>query len=177
MSLKSRLVVAALLIPVFLLLILFVVRYIRQERVIYYWDYVQYHDYYRELGTRFAVNPFRALDVVLKSVRERDYNLLPTVFLLPFRLAIGPGRLAYILSMTLTFVFPSMVIFALLVKRLSGNNVAHAAYNDISLTVISVLTLATLPQLWIPVLLGYIDVGVLIIIFSVLLLYFRTGFA
>ncbi|MBZ5660957.1 MAG: hypothetical protein LAO08_11170 [Acidobacteriia bacterium] len=174
---KNRLAAAALLTPVFLLLALFVVRYIRQENFIYYWDYAQYHDYYMELGTRFAANPFRALDVVLRSVRKQDYNLLPTLFLLPLRLVLGPGRLAYILSMTVIFVFPSTAIFSLLVKKLRGGNAVHTAYEDIGLTVISVLALATLPQLWIPVLLGYIDVGGLIIIFAVLLLYFRADFA
>ena len=79
--------------------------------------------------------------------------------------------------MTVIFVFPSTVIFSLLVKKLRGGIEVHAAYEDIGLTVISVLALATLPQLWIPVLLGYIDVGGLIIIFAVLLLYFRADFA
>lgn len=174
---KNRLTAAAVLAPVFFLLAIFAGWYVRQEKFIYYWDFAQYHDYYGELGTRFAANPFRALDVVLRSIREWDYNFLPTVFLLPFRLVFGAGRLAYVLSMTLTFVFPSTLIFSLLVMKLRGGNSAHAASENMGLTVISVFALAALPQLWGPLLLGYIDVGGLIIIFAILLLYFRADFA
>ena len=176
-SFKFRLMAAALVTPIFLLLTYFVVRYVRQENFIYYWDYAQYHDYYIELGSRFLANPFRALDVVLWSVRNQDYNLLPTVFLLPFRLAFGSGRLAYILSMTVTLVFPSIVIFCPLVSRLRGQSDATTAFEDIGLAAISALVLGMLPQLWVPLLLGYIDVGGLIIIFAVLLLYFRADLA
>lgn len=174
---KTRLTAAALLTPVFLLLTCFVAWYIRQESFIYYWDYVQYHAYFMELGPRFALNPFRALGYVLWSVQEIDYNLLPTVFLLPFRLAFGPGRLAYILSVTVTYALPSTALFALVVRQLRGNNALRSAFDDVGLTLISVLSLALMPQLWGPVLLGYVDVGGLLILFAVLMLYFRSDFA
>jgi hypothetical protein len=166
-----------MLTPVFLLLIFFVVRYVRQESFIYYWDYAQYHDYFREIGPMFLLNPIRALHYVLRTVREWDYNLLPAVFLVPFRVAFGPGRLAYILSITVTFVFPSIALFSLTVRKLRGRNLAPSGFDDAALTLISALTLALLPQLWVPVLLGYADVGGLIIIFVVLMLYFCADFA
>jgi hypothetical protein len=171
---KPRLTAIAWLTLVFLLLVYFVARYVRQERFIYYWDYAQYHDYFIELGARFALNPFRALDYILRSVRERDYNLLPTMFLMPLRFALGPGRLAYILSITVTYGLPSIVLFALVVGKLRENNAAQNAFDEAGLALISVLSLALMPQLWVPVLLGYPDVGGLVIIFVVLALYFRA---
>ncbi|MBZ5642796.1 MAG: hypothetical protein LAO19_08565 [Acidobacteriia bacterium] len=165
------------MIPVCFLLVWFVARYVRQENFIYYWDYAQYHDYYRELGARFSVGAFRALAYVAQSVRQRDYNLLPVLFLLPFRLAFGPGRLSYILSLTVTYAVPSIVLFPLVVKKLRMDDPAKNAAGETGLALISILSLALLPPLWVPVLQGYADVGGLLIIFAVLLLYSRADFA
>jgi hypothetical protein len=172
--LKTRLAVAVLLAAIFSLLTLFVVRYVRAERFIYFWDYVGYHNLTIDMVNRYVLDPFHAMDFVLRSVRVSDYNSLPTVFLIPFSLAFGTGRLAFILSITVTFVFPAIVLFSFLVRRLSGSNAAQSAFDDVGFTLISAMALALLPQLWVPVLLGYVDVGGLIIIFIVLLLYFRV---
>lgn len=174
---KKRLTAAGLLAPACVLLAWFVGRHVRQENFIYYWDYAQYHDYYRELGARFSVGAIRTLAYVARSVRERDYNLLPVLFLLPFRLAFGPGRLSYILSLTVTYALPSIVLFPLVLKKLRGGGPAQNAAGETGLALISVVSLALLPPLWAPVLQGYADVGGLLIIFAVLLLYFRADFA
>jgi hypothetical protein len=174
---RFRLVKMALLAATFLLLALFVVGYVLRERFIYFWDYAVYHDFYGSLGTMFAASPLHAMHFVVSSVREGDYNLLPTMFQMPFRFAFGAGRLPYILSITVTFVFPAIVIFSYLVSKLRGGTLPHPAFDDLALNLISVLTIALLPQLWVPVLLGYVDVGGLIIMFAVLLLYSRLDLA
>ena len=172
---KNRLA-AAILALVFPLLVWFVARHVQQEHFIYYWDYSQYHDYYRELGSRFVVSPFRALVYVIQSVRDRDYNLLPALFLMPFRLSFGPGRLSYILSLTFTYALPSVALFPLVVNKFRGTAGARSEFDFAGLTLISILSLALLPQLWSPLLLGYVDIGGLLIIFAVFYLYFRTDF-
>jgi hypothetical protein len=174
---RFRLVKMALLAATFLLLALFVVGYVLRERFIYFWDYAIYHDFYANLGTTFAESPAHALHLVASSIRESAYNLLPTMFQMPFRFAFGAGRLPYILSITVTFVFPAIVIFSFVVSKLRGGTVAHAVFDDATLTLISALTLAVMPQLWVPVLLGSVDAGGLIIIFTVLFLYSRLDWA
>jgi len=167
---------AALFAVVFSLLTLFVVAYVSRERLIYFWDYVGYHNLYNDLGTRFQLGPLIALRSVFYSVRGSDYNSLPTLFLMPFRLAFGPGRLGYILAITITFVFPSIVLFSRLVRNLTGRVVTQSTFDEAGLTLLSILSVALLPLLWIPVLLGSVDAGGLILIFIVLMLYFRVDF-
>jgi hypothetical protein len=159
---------------IFVALALFVTRYISHEHYIYFWDFIQYHIFYIKLGQVFAVAPFVALRSVFLSVSRRDYNLLPTLFLMPFRLAFGPGRLSYILSITFTFVFPSIVLFSHAVKNLRGNRKGQGTFDEVGLTLLSLLAFAFLPALWIPVVIGSLDVGGIIIILIILMLSFRT---
>jgi hypothetical protein len=173
---KRRIAEFALFTAVFSLLALFVSRYVSAERVIYFWDSVGYHNFYISLGPPFAASPLRTLYAVFLSVRGSDYNLLPTLFLMPFRLAFGPGRLAYILSIAVTFVFPSIVLFPYVVRSLTGNNPGLSTFDEAGLTLLSVLAFAFLPVLWVPVVLGSVDAGGLVIILIVLLLYFRAEF-
>lgn len=173
-SFRARWAEVALFAAIFSVLGLFVAWYVRQERFIYFWDYVGYHDFYINLGLAIEQDIFRALHFVFISVRESDYNLLPTLFLVPFRLLIGPGRLAYILSLAVTFVFPSVVLFTYVVRRLSERNPAESSYDEIGLTVLSASALAFLPVLWVPVVFGSVDVGGFLIILIVLVLYFRA---
>jgi hypothetical protein len=173
-SFRARWAEVALFAAIFSVLGLFVAWYVRQERFIYFWDYVGYHDFYINLGLAIEQDIFRALHFVFISVRESDYNLLPTLFLVPFRLLIGPGRLAYILSLAVTFVFPSVVLFTYAVRRLSERNPAESSYDEIGLTVLSASALAFLPVLWVPVVFGSVDVGGFLIISIVLVLYFRA---
>jgi hypothetical protein len=173
-SFRARWAEVALFAAIFSVLGLFVAWYVRQERFIYFWDYVGYHDFYINLGLAIEQDIFRALHFVFISVRESDYNLLPTLFLVPFRLLIGPGRLAYILSLAVTFVFPSVVLFTYAVRRLSERNPAESSYDEIGLTVLSASALAFLPVLWVPVVFGSVDVGGFLIILIVLVLYFRA---
>jgi hypothetical protein len=173
-SRKSRVPEFTLFGAVFSLLTLFVIRYVSQERFIYFWDYVGYHDFYINLGLAFEQNMLRALHFVFLSIRESDYNLLPTLFLVPFRLIFGPGRLAYIVSLAVTFVFPSIVLFIYVARRLTGRNVPANRFDEIGLTLLSVSAVAFLPVLWAPVVAGSVDVGGFLIILIVLLLYFRA---
>jgi hypothetical protein len=173
-SRKSCVTELALLGAIFPLLTLFVTWYVGQERFIYYWDFVKYHDFYINLGTAFEDDMFRALHIVLISIRESDYNLLPSVFLMPFRLAFGPGRLSYILSLTVTFVFPAIVLFSYVVRRLARRGAEQSPFDEVGLTVLSVSAVAFLPVLWVPVVLGTVDVGGFLLILIVLVLYFRA---
>jgi hypothetical protein len=168
------LIAVALFSAVVSVLSLFVVWYVAQERFIYFWDYVGYHNLYISLGPRFDVSTWRALHFVFNTVRESDYNSLPVLFLMPFRFAFGPGRLAYLLSVAVTFVFPSIALFPYVVRKLARRGASHSTFDEAGLALLSVLGFALLPLLWAPVLLGSVDAGGLIIILLVLMLYFRA---
>lgn len=161
----------------FSLLTLFVVWYIRQERYIYFWDFDMYHYLYRELGLRLSHTPFQAVGALGASVRTDDYNMLPTLFLMPFYLLFGSGRLAYILSITVTFAFPAVLLFTRLMKELPMSRIQANEDDDLLFILIAVTVIALAPQFWLPVLRGYVDVVGLNVIFMVLILYLRHDLA
>ena len=171
---KFRLTEFAIFAAAFSVLIFFIIWYLSRERFIYFWDLVNYQVMYANLGPRFARNWFEALHSVYNSIRQNDYNLLPVLFLMPFRLAFGPGRLSFILSIAVTFVFPAMVLFLYTVRSLTRNTTGLSSFGDAGLALISVLAFAFFPVLWVPVLLGSVDAGGVIIIYAVLVLYFRA---
>ena len=171
---KGRLAELVIFATAFSALIFFIIWYLHQERFIYFWDLVDYQTMYANLGTKFARSSFEALNSVYNSVRQNDYNLLPVLFLMPFRLAFGPGRLSFVLSIAITFVFPAIVLFLYTVRGLSRNVTGQNSVFDAGLALISVLAFAFFPVLWVPVLLGSVDVGGVIIIYAVLVLYFRV---
>lgn len=158
----------------FSLLIAFVVWYVGQERYIYFWDYATYHTVYRDLGKAFEGSLAYALRTIGGSVRHFDYNHLAPSFLMPFYFVFGSGRLAYILSVTVAFALPAIVLFVLLIEKLTVPHSSATTGNRIGITIISIAVLALMPQFWVPVLDGYVDVVGVNVIFLILLLYLRT---
>ncbi|MGB7923692.1 MAG: hypothetical protein WCF57_10650 [Pyrinomonadaceae bacterium] len=161
----------------FLLLALFAVWYVKQERYVYFWDYAGYHILYRELGAKLAQSPSEALGSVVTSVRNNEYNTLPSLLQMPFYLAFGPRRLPYILSVTILYAFPAIFLFTLLLRRLDARDAGEKKWDDLALTFISLVVIALAPPLWLPLLLGYVDVIGLNVIFIILMLYFRKDLA
>lgn len=172
--LEGRIPGIVFLAAVFSLLGLFVAWYVSREKYIYFWDFLGYHKRYVDLGSQFQLSPLRALRSVLLSVRHDEYNSLPTLFLMPFRFAFGPGRLAYISSIAAIFVFPSIALFSIAVRSLARDDEARGPFERAGLALLSVSAFALSPLLWVPVLQGIVDVGGLVIIFLVLILYFRA---
>lgn len=144
---KGRVAEIVLFAAVFSFLALFVARYVSHEKYIYFWDSSGYHNFYIDLGSQFQLSPLRALQFVFLSVRESEYNSLTTLFLMPFRFAFGPGRLAYILSIAVTFAFPSIVLFSFAVKSLARNGEAQGPFERAGLALLSVSAFALSPDL------------------------------
>jgi hypothetical protein len=161
----------------FSLLLLFVIWYVHRERYIYFWDSVGYHNLYNGLGHRLRNDPIQALRYVWMTVRVSDYNSLPVLLLAPIRMLFGPGRLGYILSLTVIYVFPVLTLFPIAVSRLSGKQEGTGQPESLMRIALPMFVLASMPLLWTPVLLGSPDVGGLLVIFAVLLLYFRCDLA
>ena len=170
MKINNFNLLVALALTVFL--VVFTVWFVTQERYIYFWDYATYFQMYRNLGDNARHNPLYGIGRIGNSIRNSDYNYLPTVFLVPFYLVFGNSRLAYILSVVWNFVFPSIVCLSALYQRL-----ARQIYDSDQTRIVFVAAfaiIALLPQFWIPVFLGYVDAVGVEIIALILLVYFAS---
>ena len=168
----SKRVVAAIAALLVLSGALFIVRFVRAERYVYYWDFSTYHGYYSEVGAKFLHNPFKAILSVGGSIRSLDYNYLGAFFLTPFYLAFGAGRVAYILAVYFTYAAAAGVAFAILLQQIDAKSRADGVKRSAP-QIIGGLVFASMPALWIPVLEGYVDISGLVVIFVVLIATFR----
>lgn len=157
----------------FLLLLLFVLWYLKRERYIYFWDYSNYHILYRQLGAKLVREPFDAIGSVVTSVRENEYNTLPSLLQMPFYLLFGSSRRTFILSVVIIFAFPAIILFTLLMRKMHGPVSDERNRDGIALTFITLAVIALAPPMWLPLLQGYVDVVGLNVIFIFLILYFR----
>ncbi len=172
--LRARAGVAALYIAVLALSVLFVTWYVRQEEYIYFWDFSNYHRAYQTLRSLATADPLGALRLLLSSVRHYDYNYLAPVFLMPAGAAFGSHRLGYILAVTVTFAVPTLLVASLLLERVAPRGAQSASQPGLG-KVVAVATVGLLPQFWLPVLVGYLDVAGVGLVFGILLLYFSTS--
>ncbi|MDA8084420.1 MAG: hypothetical protein M0024_12255 [Nitrospiraceae bacterium] len=142
----------------------FVYNFISRERYIYFWDYANYWEKYQQLGDVMLHSPGQAFAAVWQSLRHEDYNLLPVLFLMPFRILFGDSRLAYILAIANVYVFPSAILCSVLVARvLSPGGRKGFLYPAMGL-----LAFLLLPQVWVPVLFGYPDIAGVVVILLIL---------
>ena len=151
---------------------LFAVWFVNQERFIYFWDYSGYWVKYIRAGDLFLRNPPAIIKLVWESMRA-DYNYFPVIFIFPFKLLFGAGRLPYILSVVNIFAFTSAVSFFLLFKE-----IAQKLNKDLPLSVsfVVLFTLFSFPLFWCPILRGYLDVGCVFFMNLILLVYYKYEF-
>ena len=159
-----------LFVIAFLCVNAFVYFFISGERYIYFWDYCLYWVKYQELGSLFHHAPLKAIVQIWKTVRHDDYNMLPVLFLMPFRLFFGASRLAYELAIANIYVCPSAVLCSALVGEVVSST--DRTYPP-AVAAITLSTFLLLPQLWVPVLFGFPDIVGVIVIFLILLILLR----
>lgn len=155
----------------FIALLSFVIFFINQEHLIYYWDSAGYWLKYREFSDEVRNSLPEALSEAVDSVRHWEYNLFPITLLLPLRFFLGDSRISYIVSITILFIFPFILVFAYYFKsRVESPVFRNAPWFPFTL---AVFCLGLSPQLWVPVLFGYLDGGGLILAMTVLIIYSR----
>jgi hypothetical protein len=125
----------------------FVAWFVALEQTVYCWDYRAYHDATRALAGLLAASPAKALAEVARSLREDDYNLLPSVLLAPVLAAFGDSRPVFVLGVLNVYGVPAVLLLAHAARRLGGSAVA------------TLVVLAVSPQLFAPIVRGYPDVG------------------
>ena len=155
-------------------LLIFTFDFINRENFIYFWDYSGYWVRYQGLMDSFSKFSLDAIGRVLSSVRYKEYNLLPVSLLLPSGMVLGESRMAYVIGNTIVFTFPFVILFAYFFERRIN---AESKFNNSRIAfTIALLCLAFSPQLWVPVLCGYLGAGGLILAVVVLLNYFCKPF-
>jgi hypothetical protein len=170
--------VMSLLSFIFLLLAVNVaaVYFIRQEKYIYFWDYSGYWNMYKEAGDLFRNNPLKALGMMIGTVRNDDYNLLPLLLLMPFNLLFGKERLPYILSVINVYAIPVTILFFHISRKIIETVMPAYRPGLVSLPVIATLAIVLLPNFWSPILYGYPDVAGVVFICCVILIYLKKPF-
>lgn len=157
------------------LVVCFVSWFVGKEKYIYYWDYSNYFSLYKELGAKFLNTPLKALDSIFISIRKADYNISGIVPLLPFYYTLGSNRFSYILSIALTYALPLIIGFPFFIEEIFGLKKHATRFERILLFFALSALIGLLPQLWTPILLGYIDIAGLAVIFFILYFYLRKN--
>jgi hypothetical protein len=97
-------------------LLVFTIWFIEQERFVYAWDFATYYDKYIDLGKLVYTDIPRLFTTVRDSLTS-DYSDLAAIPLLPLRVVLGSTRVAYIISLLITYGFPSFFLFAYMLKK------------------------------------------------------------
>jgi len=182
--LKTNFIQISIFVAVFVFSLLFVFWYVGQEKTIYYWDYSNYSSLFQDMGRRSSENLLKAIRWIITTIRHYEYNYLSVFFLMPFYFLFGSGRLSFISAVAVTYAFPAIILFTVLVRKIlmlgyvdNQTEVTQSNADNrediIGFTLIPVIFLTFLPSFWIPVMLGYVDVVGVGVIFIILLLYFR----
>lgn len=159
----------------FAVLLYFIFDFISQERFVYFWDFANYWSRYRDFNELFFESPLRALGKVIPSVRHDEYNLFPVALLLPAGITLGNSRISFVVANALLFNFPTIVLFAYFFKSRIGK---ECKLSTTSLGyIVALFCIAGAPQLWLPVLCGYLGTGGLFLAVAVLMLYSRKSFS
>ncbi|THB77274.1 MAG: hypothetical protein D6B25_07375 [Desulfobulbaceae bacterium] len=145
------------------LLLVFAISFVRSEQTVYYYDYANYWIRLHHLSRWFGTEPIGALKQVIYSIRYSEYNDLATVLLLPWQSIAGNSRLAFITGLALTFAFPAVLSFACFFTKLVNDN----QQNRQVIFCIGFLGLMISPQLWTPLLYGYVGTGGLVMVFLI----------
>jgi len=146
----------------------FVIWYLHAEKMFYYWDYLQYQEKLIQICSQhIAIN--KRFDSLLYSIQHDSYTDLGVYPLLPFCSVFGASRMPYILYIYFLYGLPTTIVLFLSARRYAR----FLAPTTTLSSVIILLTAVLAPQLWAPVLMGFIDISGLICVGVVLLITFR----
>lgn len=134
---------------------------LNQNHFIYYWDYGGYWSASYSLARQMVNDPIQGLISIKNSVLYSDYNtLLPLIITLPLNI-FGYQFTTYVLINYVMLLLPAEFILASIVlktkEKVIGNYSLSWQY-----AIIVWIILSSFNVLYIPMLMGYIDVGCLI---------------
>jgi len=148
---------------------LLAVAFVSREQTVYFWDYSGYWNMSRDLSDAMVHDPGHAFRRVLYTVANDDYNLLPAVPVSALMLLLGKSRLAYELAIVNTYLAATLLTFMLLVRRLSDPGA-----DDRRILAVSLATLLLWSVVWGALLRGLPDLGGVVLINLIFLVYFQN---
>jgi hypothetical protein len=136
----------------FLLSLAFTIIYVEQETPTWFWDYANYHEKFKEILGEAGKGLLPFIGFISGSVRHSQHNVTPLLPLLPARLLLGGGRVAYIVSLVVFYLLPAALITTLLARVSWGK-----LWRDTSTLAVAIYAFLYLPY-WAPTLRGHPDV-------------------
>lgn len=144
-------------------MIFFSIYYVSLEHRVYSWDYTTYWKLWDKVAITLIQEPCSVLNMILKSVKVDDYNLIPIIFISLFKFLPIDNRISYIISIVICYFIPVVFLYHVVVSKIT--TVLDKIYSSI----IYVLP-ATFVAFWTPTLRGYPDiVGLSFILLALLL--------
>jgi hypothetical protein len=125
---------------------------VEQETPTWFWDYANYHEKFKELLGEASKGLLPFLGFISGSVRHSQHNVTPLLPLLPARLLLGSGRVAYIVSLVIFYLLPAALISTLLARVAWGQ-----LWQRTSAIAVAIYAFLYLPY-WAPTLRGHPDI-------------------
>ncbi len=125
--------------------------YVGSERTFYFWDQAAYQDIASRTAAAFRDTAGSGL-ASLQASFDADYNALFALPLVPWLLAFGDSRLAFVLGLALLYLVPLTLAVGALAARLvpGGGRATFWLATGLALLV---------PMTWVPTLRGFPDSG------------------
>ncbi|MXV36941.1 MULTISPECIES: hypothetical protein [unclassified Saccharibacter] len=151
------------------LTVLSVCFFVTQEQDIYSFDDTLYWGKWERFSYELTHNPLYDLGKIFSSLWKREYNFLPVILPSIFYHFPIYSRLDYILSISIIYFIPSVILFSFFLNKIKENHYLSAS------SFISVLFPLTTAAFLAPTLRGYPDIGGLFFIILALFYSFKIN--
>ena len=169
-SIENRILIASPWILFAVIANVFAAWFVTKEKYLYFWDYAEYWRDTSLMAQMLRRAPLRAITQLVYSIRHYDYNYLPAMPMAIPMLVLGEARLVYVLSIVNIFAIPAAIGLAAASRAIATN---AGCLQTKSLSFLVPLVLFVFPPFWVPILRGYPDIGGLVFVSAIMLLYFR----
>lgn len=167
---KNILVNIIILILLIIVVSIITTIYVKSENTIYWWDFAGYNNAANNLTDLFKESPNKAINEIIKSFSLQK-NFLVTLPTVPFLYIFGKTRLAYILSLTLFYLLPFVLVNGAIARQLINKSITIQPRKIYWLTVILALLI---PINWATVLRGYTDTGGSVFLWLAIAIYLHN---
>lgn len=150
---------------------LFVLYFVRHEHYLYYWDGAVYWSICEQMRAHWLSDPLGLIGDLFFTIRYSDYNFVPGFLPSLGMLVFGNSRAAYLLLVTDLYAVPVVFLILCLFKTVTATTNSRRLAQ--SVMVVSLIMLS--PIFWAPIVMGYSDVGGLILVCVILILYFAKS--
>lgn len=142
---------------------IFLAFFLSQESYIYSWDKSAFELWFYSVAEHLRQNPFQTLGTIYTSLIFSQHNLLIALFLAPWGLVFGADRIAYQFGVLNVFGLPALLLLGIVFWKF----IARSGKQPYQIFFIPLVIGILEPHFWKPILFGYYDVVVVIIMCAV----------